>query len=234
MLMAHIVGRWHYDPALWALAGWSVPPDFSDFYLAADAVLSGKSPYELDLPQGWLGYVYPPLLAWLMTPLTLFSVPVAVSLWALLSVLFVVAALWVLGVRDWRCYPVALLWPFNRSAIEFGAIEPLLVLAVSLSWRYRDTPVRASLAGGLSIALKLYVWPLALWYGLSGRIRAALLTCVATVGFVLVPWALIGFQDLTSYPSLLRTLPTSRTTPGAWSRWPRGSISRRPSPEPCR
>jgi Glycosyltransferase family 87 len=200
---AKVLGRWHYDPALWALAGWSVPPDFSVFYQGADAVLSGNSPYQLDLPEGWLGYVYPPLLAWLMTPLTLLSVPVAVSVWAALSVLFVVAALWNLGVRDWRCYPVALLWPFNRDAIEFGAIEGLLVLAVSLSWRYRDTPVRASLAGGLSIALKLYVWPLALWHGLSGRTRTAFLTCVATVGFVLVPWALIGFQGLSSYPSLL-------------------------------
>jgi hypothetical protein len=215
VLMAHIVGRWHYDPALSALAGWSVPPDFSDFYLAAHAVLSGKSPYQIDLPPGWLGYVYPPLLAWLMTPLTLLPVAVAVSLWALLSVLFVVAALWVLGVRDWRCYPVALLSPFNRSAIEFGAIEGLLVLAVSLSWRYRDTRVQASLAGGLSIALKLYVWPLALWYGLSGRTRTAFLTCVATVGFVLVPWALIGFQDLKSYPSLVRDVADQQAN--SWS-----------------
>jgi Glycosyltransferase family 87 len=204
VLTAHIVGRWYYDPALHAIAGWSVPPDFSDFYLAAEAVRSGHSPYQLDLPAGWLGYVYPPLLAWLLTPLTFLSVPVAVSLWALLSILFVVAALYVLGVRDWRCYPVALLWPFNRSAIEFGAIEGLLVLAVSLSWRYRETPVRASLAGGFSIALKLYVWPLALWHGLSGRTRTGLLTCAATVGCVLVPWALIGFQGLMSYPSLLR------------------------------
>ena len=47
---AKVLGRWHYDAALWALAGWSVPPDFSVFYQAADAVLSGKSPYQLDLP----------------------------------------------------------------------------------------------------------------------------------------------------------------------------------------
>jgi hypothetical protein len=215
VLTAKIVGRWYYDPALWALAGWSVPPDFADFYLAAEAVLRGHSPYQLDLPPGWLGYVYPPLLAWLMTPLTLLPVPVAVSAWAVLSVLFVVAALWTLGVRDWRCYPVALLWPFNRSAIEFGDIEPLLVLAVSLSWRYRDTPLRASLAGGFSIALKLYVWPLALWQGLSGRARTALLTCAAAAGFVIVAWALIGFQGLTSYPSLLSR--TANQQANSWS-----------------
>jgi hypothetical protein len=27
---AKLIGRWYYDPALWAIVGWSVPPDFSD------------------------------------------------------------------------------------------------------------------------------------------------------------------------------------------------------------
>jgi glycosyl transferase family 87 len=215
VLMAHIVGRWYYDPALSALAGWGSVPDFGVFYLAAEAVVHGHSPYVLDLPSGWLGYVYPPLLAFLLAPLTLVSFSTAMTLWSVASILFVVLALRILGVRDWRCYPVVLLWPFNRSAIEFGDIEPLLVLAVALSWRYRDTPVRASLAAGFSIALKLYVWPLALWQGLSGRIRTASLTCAAIVGFVLVPWALIGFQGLTSYPALLRDVADQQSN--SWS-----------------
>lgn len=204
ILAAKIVGRWYYDPALWALAGWSVPPDFSDFYLAAEAVLSGRSPYQVDLPQGWLGFVYPPLLAWVMAPLTLLSVPVAVSLWAFLSVLFVMAALWLLGVRDWRCYPVALLWPFNREAIEFGAIDSLLVLAVAACWRYRDASLRASVGAGFAVALKLFLWPLVLWFGLRGRIRTALLSITAAAVLIVVPWALVGFQDLASYPGLVR------------------------------
>ena len=199
-----VIGRWYYDPALSALAGWSVPPDFSDFYLAADAVLAGNSPYQIDVPAGWLGYVYPPLLAWLMTPLTLFPVPVAVSVWAVVSVLFVVAALWILGVRDWRCYPVALLWPFHREVIEFGTIDSLLVFVVALCWRYRDAPVRASVATGFVVSLKLFLWPLALWLGLSGRLRTAALSVVTCALFVVVPWALIDFQDVTRYPGLVR------------------------------
>ena len=204
MLTAKIVGRWYYDPALSALAGWSVPPDFSDFVLAADAVRSGASPYAIDLPAGWLGYVYPPLLAWLVTPLTFLSMPVAVSLWAVLSVLFVVAALWILGVRDWRCYPVALLWPFNREAIEFGTIDALLVFVVAVCWRYRDATLRAPVATGFAVALKLFLWPLALWLGLTGRLRTAWLSVLAAAVFVLVPWALIDFQDISRYPALLR------------------------------
>ena len=200
---AKAIGRWHYDPTIWPLAGWYVPPDFGDFYGAAEAVLRGDNPYQADLSREWLGFVYPPLLAWLMTPLTLLPVTTAVSVWAALTLLFVVAALWVLDVRDWRCYPLALLSPFARETLEFGAIDGLLLLTVALTWRYRDAPARAAASSGLTIALKLFLWPLALWLALSGRVRTALLTCAAGAGFVLVPWALIGFQGLGGYRQLL-------------------------------
>src|SRR5262245_1996514 len=159
VLAAKAVGRWYYDPPIWPLAGWYVPPDFGDFYAAAGAVVRGASPYQADVSREWLGFVYPPLLAWLLTPLTLLPVTTAVSVWAALTVLFVVAALWILGVRDWRCYPLALLSPFARETIEFGAIDGLLLLTVALTWRYRDAPVRAAAASGFTIALKLFLWP---------------------------------------------------------------------------
>jgi alpha-1,2-mannosyltransferase len=200
---AKAIGRWHYDPSIWPLAGWYVPPDFGDFYGAAEAVLRGENPYQADLSRDWLGFVYPPLLAWLLAPLTLLPLTTAVSVWAALTLLFVVVALRILGVRDWRCYPLALLSPFARETIEFGAIDGLLLLAVACTWRCRDTPVRAAAASGLTIALKLFLWPLALWLGLTGRIRTALLSCVAVAAFVLVPWAAIGFQGIGGYRDLL-------------------------------
>ncbi len=203
VLAAKVIGRWHYDPTIWPLAGWYVPPDFGDFYAASEAVLRGANPYQADLSRDWLGFVYPPLLAWLMIPLTLLPVTTAVSVWAALTLLFVVAALWALGVRDWRCYPLALLSPFARETIEFGAIDGLLLLAVALTWKYRDAPVRAAAASGFTIALKLFLWPLALWLGLSGRVRTGLLSCAAAAGFVFLPWALIGFQGLGGYRDLL-------------------------------
>jgi alpha-1,2-mannosyltransferase len=204
VLAAKAIGRWYYDPTIWPLAGWYVPPDFGDFYAAAEAVLRGDNPYQPDPSRDWLGFVYPPLLAWLLAPLTLLPVTTAVSVWAALTLLFVVAALWVLGVRDWRCYPLALLSPFARETLEFGAIDGLLLLAVALTWKYRDAPLRAAAASGFTVALKLFLWPLALWLGLSGRVRTAVLSCAAAVGFVLVPWALIGFQGLGGYRELLR------------------------------
>jgi len=215
VLAAKAIGRWHYDPSIWPLAGWYVPPDFGDFYAAAEAVLRGDNPYQADLSRDWLGFVYPPLLAWLLTPLTLLPVTTAVSVWAALTLLFVVAALWVLGVRDWRCYPLALLSPFARETIEFGSVDGLLLLAVACTWKYRDAPVRAAAASGLTIAVKLFLWPLALWLGVTGRIRTALLSCVAVAAFVLVPWAAIGFQGLGGYRDLLAEV--ARQQDGSYS-----------------
>ena len=203
VVVAKVIGRWYYDPAISALAGWFVPADFGAFYIAADAVLRGDNPYAPGICGGWPGFVYPPLFAWLLSPLTLLPVTTAVSVWTALTVLMVIAALQILGVRDWRCYPLALLSPFARETLELGTIDGLLLLTVALTWRYRDTPVRAAAASGFTIALKLFLWPLAFWLALSGRVRTALLSCAATVGFVLLPWALIGFRGVGRYRDLL-------------------------------
>ena len=82
---------------------------------------------------------------------------------------FVAWSLWLLGVRDWRCYPVALLWPFTREAVEFGAIGPLLLLIVAFLWRYRDSTWGAATATASAVAAKLFLWPLALWLRVHGQ-----------------------------------------------------------------
>ena len=68
-------------------------------------------------------YVYPPLLAIVLIPATALpdeiggSSPVGVVV-SLLLVACVVGALLVLDVRDWRCYPVALLYPPTLENID--------------------------------------------------------------------------------------------------------------------
>ena len=205
VISAKAVGRLYYDPALFAVAGWVVPPDLGIFLDAGDDILAGRDPYQNVEGIGhYLGYVYPPLLAFAVTPLSVLPESVATILWALLTALCVVGALWLLGVRDWRCYPVALLWPFNREAIEYGAIGPLLLLVVAACWRYRDNPWGVSTTTGTAVALKLFLWPLALWLAFTGRVRAAALSIVTAIVLVFVPWAAIGFTGLTQYPALLQ------------------------------
>ena len=209
IVLAKIAARFYYDPALWALAGWWVPPDAGIFIVAGGDVLARQSPY-LDASAigddvgANFGYVYPPLLAIAISPLSLLPGPTAAMLWSVVLIGCVVGALWLLGVRDWRCYLVALLWPFNRVALDWGRIDPLLVLLVAAAWRFRDKPWSAAASTGAAVATKLFLWPVAFWLLVTGRRRAAALSVVMTFGLILLPWAAIGFADLLQYPALLR------------------------------
>lgn len=209
VLSAKIAARFYYDPALWALAGWWMPVDGNIFIVAGGKVLAGQSPY-LDASalgdnvDANFGYVYPPLLAVAISPLSLLPSSAAAMLWSLVLIACVVGALWLLGVSDWRCYLVAVMWPFNRVALEWGRVDPLLLLLVAAAWRYRDKPWSAAASTGAAVATKLFLWPVAFWLLVTGRRRAAALSVVMTFGLILLPWAAIGFADLLQYPELLR------------------------------
>ena len=139
-------------------------------------------------------------------PFTLFSVQTAGLL--VEGTLFVVAlgAIFAAGVRDWRCYGVALLWPPVFSAIETGTPTLWLALAAALAWRYRDRVVAPAAAIGLALALKLFLWPLVVWLAATRRLRAAAFSLLVGMGFLVLSWAAIGFAGLLEYPGVLRTL----------------------------
>jgi hypothetical protein len=196
------------DPVVWGLAGWIIPGDYGVFLGAGHAVLDGQSPY----PSGELApppaayYVYPPPLALAMTPFASIDDPVTASLWTLLGIGAVILGLLVLGVRDWRCHVLVLLYPGTREALEYGAIGTFLLLLVALAWRYRDrVPATAAATAG-AVVLKLFLWPLLVWHVLTGRTRAAVAATGAAAGLALASWAVIGFRGIGDYPSVLRRL----------------------------
>jgi hypothetical protein len=195
-------------PTVWALAGWQVPGDFGVFLVAGEAVLAGASPY----PSGELApppaayYVYPPQLALAIVPFTLPPPSPASSLFTLLGIGAVIGALLVLGVRDWRCHALALLYPGTLEALEYGAIGTFLALLIALAWRYRDRlPLTAAATAG-AVVLKLFLWPLLVWHLFAGRTRAAFAAGAGAAGLALAAWAAIGFKGLGDYPRLLRDL----------------------------
>src|SRR5262245_38702423 len=59
--------------------------DFTVYTAASEALYRGDDPYEARSPRGWR-YVYPPLLAIVMRPLTRLPVPDAAFVWYLASV----------------------------------------------------------------------------------------------------------------------------------------------------
>jgi hypothetical protein len=210
--------RWESD-TLWAnslrsLGGLQVPFDFAIFLQAAEAVRSGESPYvdpDHVAEDASAPYAYPPLLAIVLVPATALpddvggSSPVAILV-SLALVGCVVGTLLVLDVRDWRCYPVALLYPATLENIEYGALGPVLALLVALAWRYRKRVPAAAAALGTAVALKVFLWPLLVWLAATRRWTAAVGGAAVALGLALASWAVIGFDGLVDYPQLLRRL----------------------------
>jgi Glycosyltransferase family 87 len=187
-------------------AGWA----FREAFLGgAQAILDGVSPYpgpnDPDFERG-TAYVYPPVLAFLTTPFTVLPSDVAVGLFALILIACVPATLALCGVRDWRCYGIAFLWPAVLSGVHVENISLLMALAAAFVWRFRDRPSAGGASLGVSMAVKPLLWPLGLWLLVTGRLRAVV--WAASVGFVLAfgSWAAIGFDGLRGYPDLLRRL----------------------------
>ena len=188
--------------------------DFENaFYPAAEAILRGASPYPApDDPQLAAGteYVYPPLTALASIPFTALSVQAAGFVVMALLVVCVAATLWLLGVRDWRCYGLALIWPPVLSAIQTGNVTLPLALGAALVWRFRDD-VRVSGASlGVTLAAKLFLWPLLLWLGFTRRLTRGRVAVGVGVGVLLVSWAVIGFAGIREYPDLLRRVSRAR------------------------
>jgi hypothetical protein len=148
--------------------------------------------------------VYPPPLILLASPLTLVPASAAAWLWGAFLVACVGSALWIVGVRDWRCYAVALSWPAVLHGLLWGNVSVALLLPVAVAWRYRQHALVVGGAVGFGIAAKLFLWPLLIWLALTRRFRAAAIALLSSVALVLGSWALIGFEGFRQYPDLLR------------------------------
>jgi hypothetical protein len=185
----------------------TVAMDFRQFDAAAEVILRGESPYPLAseplLP--WGGpYPYPPLPALVVTPLTGLSQDVAGLLVMSVLVVTTLAIPYVLGVRDWRCYGVLLLWPAVISAIQTSNLTLPLALAAALAWRFRDRALVTSTFVGVTLAAKFVLWPLVVWYAATRRHLAAVVTLAMAAWLFVASWAVIGFAGLADYPGLLR------------------------------
>ena len=183
--------------------------DFRVFYEAAEAVLDGESPYQDPEDENAVvarGYVYPPITALAVIPLTVLPVEVAGLLVMVLLVGAALAIPYVLGVRDWRCYGLLLLWPPVISAVQTGTVTLLLALGAALAWRYRDRTFVAAGAVGATLSLKLILWPLLVWQAATRRVVSAIPALAVGALLALGSWAAIGFTGLTEYPDVLRRL----------------------------
>jgi hypothetical protein len=193
-----------------------------DLWGAGRAILDGRSPYPTQLldetarlvraghpgPQEFAAPVYPaaPLVA--AVPFALLPSSVASVIFVLLLVPAPALALWLVGVRDWRVIGAAYLSIGTLHGITLGSLSPLLLVAVALTWRWRDRPLRVAAVVAAAVCAKLFLWPLAVWLAATRRWTAALWSGAMAGIVTLACWALMGFHGLLEYPKLLGDLST--------------------------
>jgi len=193
-----VVAAWAaiYDIAAWFIqfARQPVHPDFRIFYVAAEAGLryGWSSIYDVStlrslsasFPSGQnyvtsaLPFIHPPLLAWLIAPLTALPVPVAYAVWCAVLLAALVWAWYIAapysGLRKLALLLLALaIWPV-LDAFYFGQPSTLQLALVAAAWWLcvKDRPLAAGAALALATALKphtVILLPLAL--AASGRYR---------------------------------------------------------------
>ena len=157
------------------LQGGPISGDFHhELYPEAKLLLQGENPFPSpDAPIGGANFVWPPVAAYLVSPLTLLPVGAADVSWSLLGLACFALALWLVGVRDWRVYggPRSGRSSPARCASRTHTVWPCC-------WRPRGSgghegaPRRSR---RLRVAVKFFVWPLAIWLAATRRWREAAL-----------------------------------------------------------
>src|SRR5262249_28662704 len=143
----------------------------------------------------------------LTAPIALLPATVAGAVWQLLIVVCLLAALAIVGVRDWRVCALVLFSFPAVSSLKLGNLDAFLALGCALTWRWRnERGLRLAVCVAATVTLKLLLWPLLIWLAVTGRRRQAVEAAVIAVAATLAAWAVIGFSGFTSYPRLLSAL----------------------------
>lgn len=176
-----------------------------ELYPQAELVREAKPAF--DTPEAYLedraNLIWPMAAVLPVVPLTFLGPDAADWVATFFTIATLFGALFVLGVRDWRIYGVTLLWPSVIDAVQTGNASLPITLLIALMWRFRARTGVAGTALGLAVAVKFFVWPLAVWLVAVGRrLDAAVAALVAAASLALM----IPFTDLGDYARLISKL----------------------------
>jgi hypothetical protein len=192
---------------MWFVYGHGGGGDFAIFRRAGRAVLHGHSPYvhpTLKLLAANDRFVYPTPFGFPFIPFVVAPEKAAAVAFLALSVAAVLASVWLLGVRDWRCYGASLLGLSVVGALGVGSIGPFLLLLCALGWHFRSRTV-AGVPIALAAAAKLFLLPLLVWLLVTRRYRA-FAASLATIGVTLALWAVVDPGGMRRYPQTVHLL----------------------------
>jgi hypothetical protein len=176
-----------------------------ELYPEAKLVVNGDDPYpppDADLSDG-TNTIWPIAAVLPVVPLTALTAGAADWVATAIVLASLVAALWLLEVRDWRIYGITLLWPPVIDAYQTANATLPLALLIALTWRYRDRRLVAGASLGAALAAKFFLWPVAVWLLATGRRWAAAIAVGAGAASLLLLLPFIGLLD---YARLIRNL----------------------------
>ena len=176
----------------------SLAADFHhEIYPQAEVMLDGRNPYpppDFD-PTVAPNFIWPPLVTYLLSPLTILSPGAADLVMVAAGLACFALALWLLEVRDWRIYGVMAMWPQVAGEMRVSHLTAPLCLLAALAWRNRSRPVAPGVAVGVATALKLFVWPLAIWLAARSRPRAVLVAVAIAGASLLLILPFTGIEE---------------------------------------
>jgi hypothetical protein len=185
--------------------------DFYEFFSAAEAMAQGLDPYAA----GGTGYIYPPLLAFLLVPLVPLGLTAATLVWMSLN-LGVMGVCGSLGARETirrmgrvptaallivvTAISIAIMSDKLRNELVMGQSNLWMLLSWVLALVWLDKrPVLAGAALGFGVNIK-YLQIVALPYLLiRRRWTAAAAMVVSSVGWALLPAVYVGWERNLGY-----------------------------------
>jgi hypothetical protein len=194
--------------------------DILQEYLMAKAMVSGVNPY---LPLNQLAEMfigkfefmthpapYPPFIAILSTPLLAFSLNQVIVVWFMIEALCLAAIaamitiLWK-GRLDWVravfIFFLLLSWYAVMVDLLYGQLTILLtslVLAGLLALR-KNKNILAGVLIGLSVALKMFTWPLIIYFGFKRDWQSFISSGITAIGLNLIAFLVLGINPVIDY-----------------------------------
>jgi hypothetical protein len=197
-VVVHHFGGADFQGTLWA-PGHNIRHGLSPYPSAFGSMAGSPSVY------------LPPLIILIGVPFSLLPFAIGAVMFGVVLLACSAVALWLVGLRDWRCYATALLSVPVLGSAGYGNPTPLVLLTVAIAYRTRQAGRRSALAVAAAVIVKPFVIPLFAWLAP----RRAAVGVTAFVVSVTGAWAAIDFDGLTRYPQLLSRLTTAQGSHGA-------------------
>jgi hypothetical protein len=194
--------------------------DILQEYLMAKALLAGVNPYLplQELAQMFIGNFpflthpspYPPFVAILSIPLTWFSLNNVIIVWFILEGLCLIATSGMLTILwkdrvDWGytilIFFILLSWYSVMVDLLYGQLTILLttLLLAALLVLRKNHKILAGVLIGLSIAIKMFTWPLIIYFAIKRDWRTVVSSCLTAIGLNLIALLVMGISPIADY-----------------------------------